>query len=100
MLPDLAAQILAALLSTLILIRAEPALNRMGAGSPPFIVRIAFALLATGAIATLLALLAGHIPDHPTLLLLAGTAALTFCERRVRLLSGPHSRKGQSHAQG
>lgn len=94
---DLGTQILTALCCLLILIRAEPALNRMGQLSPPFLMRVAFALLATGAVAGILSLLAGKIPDRHTLLILAGTAALTFCERRVRILTGNH-RKGHPHA--
>ena len=98
---ELLTQLIGALCCALILIRTEPALNRMGALSPPLIVRLAFALLVTGAIATLLAIISDHVPDRPTLILLAGTAALTLCERRVRLLSGTHgtpSRKGLPHA--
>ena len=98
---DLAAQLAGLILCALILWRTEPALNRMGHTSPPLIVRIAFALLATGAVAGILAIFAGQTPSLPTLILTAGTAALTFCERRIRILTGhrQNSRKGLHHAQ-
>ena len=93
------AQALGVTLCALILIRAEPAINRMGHLSPPLLVRLAFALLVTGAVAGIIAILAGTVPDPHTLIILAGTAALTFCERRLRILSGTNPRKGHPHAQ-
>lgn len=100
-LSDLTAQLIGLILCGLILWRTEPALNRMGHTSPPVLVRIAFALLATGAVAGILAIFAGQIPSLPTLLMTAGTAALTFCERRIRILTGHRqpTRKGLHHAQ-
>lgn len=97
-----AAQIVALILFALILWRTEPALNRMGKASPPLMVRVSFILLATGAIAGILGILSGQVPDTPSLILTAGTAALTFCERRIRLLTGHHhpQRKGIRHAKG
>ena len=99
------AQLLGLLCCLIILVRAEPAINRMGNLSPPFIVRFAFALLVTGALSGILSILTGGIPDAHTLILLAGTAALTLCERRIRILSGTRhrpnpQRKGLPHAQG
>lgn len=98
---DPLAQLIGLILCAIILMRAEPAINRMGRASPPLLVRLAFTLLATGAVAGILAILAGSIPDRHTLILLSGTAALTLCERRVRILSAghpPHPRKGLPHA--
>jgi len=74
-------------LCLIILARAEPAINRMGGNAPPAIVRLAFALLVTGAVAGILGILAGNVPDASSLILAAGTAALIFCERRIRLLT-------------
>ena len=95
----LASQILALIFFGIILWRAEPALNRMGKSSPPTMVRISFILLATGAVAGILSIFSGHVPDTSTLILTGGTAALTFCERRIRLLTGHHQpRKRLRHA--
>lgn len=94
---DAIAQFLGLILCVIILIRAEPAINRMGQNSPPMLVRLAFALLATGAVGGIIAILAGAVPDRHTLILIAGTAALTVCERRVRILSRT-PRKGLPHA--
>ena len=102
---DHLAQMIGLVCCLIILVRAEPAINRMSHRSPP-LVRFAFALLVTGALAGILAILTGTVPDRTTLIILAGTAALTVCERRVRLLSGPHyrpynqTRKGLPDAQG
>ena len=90
---DLAAQAFGIILCLIILIRAEPALNCMGRESPPMIVRLAFALLATGAVAGIIGILAGHVPDSSFLILAAGTAALILCKRRIRLLSRIYNRK-------
>lgn len=99
---DLAAQLTGLIVCTLIVWRTEPAINRMGNDSPPMLVRIAFALLATGAVGGILVIFGGNVPELHTLILTAGTAALTFCERRIRLLTGrrhPSPRKGLNHAQ-
>ena len=97
---DLAAQLIGIVLCILILVRVEPALNRMGSTSPPLIVRAAFALLATGAVAGIFAIFAGQVPDTYVLLLAAGTAALTLCKRRIRLLTRIRQpKKGLPHAQ-
>ena len=97
---NLSAQLIGIVLCILILVRAEPALNRMGHASPPLIVRVAFALLASGAVAGIFAIFAGQVPDTYVLLLTAGTAALTLCKRRIRLLTRIRPpRKGLNHAQ-
>jgi len=92
------AQIIGLVLYAIILWRTEPALARMGESSPPLIVRVSFALLATGAVAGILSILSGQVPALSTLILTAGTAALSFCERRIRIITGQH-RKGLNHAQ-
>ena len=97
---NLTAQLIGLVLCILILIRVEPALNRMGHASPPPLVRAAFALLAAGAVAGIFAIFAGQVPDAHVLLLTAGTAALTMCKRRIRLLTRIRPpRKGLNHAQ-
>lgn len=99
---DTAAKLAELLCCIVILARTEPALNRMDAETTPPLIRIAFALLATGAAAGILALFAGQTPSLPTLVLTAGTAAMTFCERRIRYLAGSHrrhNRKGLPDAQ-
>lgn len=93
------AQIVEILLCIIILVRTEPALNRMGAQATPITIRISFALLATGAVAGILAIFAGKVPDVYVLILTAGTAAITICERRIRLLTRIRThRKGHSNA--
>lgn len=94
-----AAQILGLLFFTIILIRTEPAINRMSDDSPPMIIRLSLALLATSAVAGILCILAGKVPEPYTLILAAGTAAFTLCERRIRLLTRPRNqKKGLRHA--
>ena len=98
---QLIVQLLALVSFAVILWRTEPALNRMGK-SVPTMVRMAFILLATGAVAGILGILSGQVPDTSTLILTVGTAALTFCERRIRLLTAPHhpQQKRFNHAKG
>lgn len=96
---DSFAQVIGIILCLIILVRAEPALNRMGGRAPPRLVRLAFALLATGGVAGIVGIVAGQVPDVSSLILAAGTAALIFCERRIRLLTRIRTpRKGHNHA--
>lgn len=92
--PAVASQVIGLMLLMLIVWRTEPALNRMGDKSPPLMVRLSFALLFTGSVAGILFIIAGHVPDIASLLLIAGTAALTFCERRLRIITGHNGRAG------
>lgn len=78
-------QIIALIAGGIILWRSEPALNRMGPGTPTLI-RLAFLLLTLGAIALVIYVLAGNIPDSATVLLTAGLAMLLFCERCMHIL--------------
>ncbi len=80
--------LLALVACALILWRVEPALNRMACGTR-FSVRVALYLVAVGASGQALRILLGHVPDWPTVLLLAGVAALLLCERRLRVLVPP-----------
>jgi ammonia channel protein AmtB len=95
------AQILGFVLCAAILARAEPAINRMGRDTPR-LVRIAFVLLAVGAVAGIFAIAAGAVPEWHALILAAGIAALLLCERRLRILTRtPSVDKGvRHHAQG
>lgn len=83
--------IASALACTMILWRAEPALNCMTPGTH-FTVRLAMWLLVVGAAAQLLALAMGAVPQWPTVVLELGVACLLYCERRLRVLI-PRPRK-------
>lgn len=76
----------------IIVVRAEPALNRMSRCTP-FLIRSSFHLLALGAVAEIVFILSGDVPSWPTAITSAGVAALLFCERRLRLLCPPHRRR-------
>lgn len=75
-----------------IIVRAEPALNRMSRCTP-FMVRAAFHLLALGAAAEIVCIVVGDVPSWPTAIVTAGIAALLICERRLRVLCPPPRRK-------
>lgn len=80
----------------LILWRTEPALNRMSSATH-WMIRYALLLMAAGAMALLLTILAGQTPNVATLFLAAGLALLLICERRLRYLLTPPRRS--PHAQ-
>lgn len=75
-----------------IVVRSEPALNRMSRCTP-FMIRASFHLLTVGAIAEIVFILAGDVPSWPTAITSVGVAALLFCERRLRLLCPPPRRR-------
>lgn len=75
-----------------IVVRSEPALNRMSRCTP-FMIRASFHLLTVGAIAEIVFILAGDVPSWPTAITSVGVAALLFCERRLRLLCPPTRRR-------
>lgn len=95
------AQLLGLALCAIILARAEPAINRMGHDTPR-LVRLAFVLLAGGAVAGIFAIAAGAVPEWHALMLAGGITALLVCERRMRILTRtpPTIDKGAPHAQG
>ncbi|MDT3735565.1 MAG: hypothetical protein ROZ00_05020 [Denitratisoma sp.] len=95
------AQLLGLALCTIILARAEPAINRMSRDTPR-LVRLAFILLAGGAVAGIFAIASGAVPEWHVLMLAAGIAALLVCERRLRILTRAPTNldKGAHHAQG
>jgi hypothetical protein len=77
--------------ASVIVVRAEPALNRMSK-TTPLLVRLSFHLLTLGAIAEIVFVLAGGIPAWQSAITTAGIAALLLCERRMRILFPPHQR--------
>ncbi len=78
--------------ASIVVVRAEPALNRMSK-STPFLVRVSFHMLTLGAIAEIVFVLAGGIPAWQSAITTAGIAALLFCERRMRILFPNHQRR-------
>lgn len=97
----LAAQTLFVIACLLIVWRADTANKRMSRATP-LLIRIAFNLLFSGAIACALDTLLGGAPPWQTVLLAWGIAALLFCERRVmvltRIRSTPPQDKDPHHA--
>ena len=77
-----------------IVVRAEPALNRMSRCTP-FMVRASFHLLTLGAVAEIVFILSGDVPTWPTAIMIIGVAALLICERRLRILCPPTRRASQ-----
>lgn len=73
------------LASAVIVIRAEPALNRMSR-STTLVVRMAFHLLTLGAIAEIVNICVGDVPSWPTAIITAGTATFLLYDRRWRVL--------------
>lgn len=71
--------------AAVIVVRAEPALNRMSK-TTPFLVRVSFHLLTLGAVAEIVFVLTGGTPAWQSAITTAGIAALLFCERRMRIL--------------
>lgn len=78
-------QIIVLLGAGVIIVRAEPVLNRMSRCTP-FMVRAAFHLLALGAAAEIVFVITGDVPTWPAAIVTLGVAALLFCERRLRRL--------------
>ncbi|MBL8484122.1 MAG: hypothetical protein JNJ60_18135 [Rhodocyclaceae bacterium] len=78
-------QVLTLVATTIIFWRAEPALNRMGRGTP-WLIRASFHCLALGAAELAVYILAGDVSGWPTVGLACGAAMLLVCERRVRVL--------------
>lgn len=100
---DALPQVAGLVFSAIILVRAEPAIDRMSRCTPPM-VRAAFLLIAGGALAMLLLILGGMVPSFAAVMMAAGVAGLLLCERRMRVLL-PHPRRkgnvpGGNHAQG
>lgn len=84
---DLILQIATALACAVVVMRAEPALNRMHRQTQ-LIVRLSFYQLAVSAGAELLAIGAfGYVPSWREMLLASGIATLMLCERRLRYLA-------------
>ena len=69
----------------IIIVRSEPALNRMS-GCTPMLVRLSFWMLTIGAVAEIVGIFAGAPPGWPDTIIIAGIAALLVCEKRMRIL--------------
>lgn len=95
----IALQAVALAACVVIFVRAEPAINRMGADAP-VLLRLAFVLLAAGSISGFVFIVAGHVPAWQDLILTCGIAVLLLCERRIRILTRVRIDKGEKHAQG
>lgn len=80
--------------AVVIILRTEPALNRMNHGTP-FLVRSAFHLLTVGAVSEIVFILAGDVPTGSMAILYAGVAVLLICERRLRVLCPPPKRRAK-----
>lgn len=78
------------LAAVVIMVRAEPALNRMSRFTP-FTIRTSFLLLTVGAVAEIVVILDGEVPSWSTAIVVTGVAALLVCERRIRILCPPPS---------
>lgn len=80
-------QVTTALCCVVVLIRTEPALNRMGKNTQ-LIVRISFYQICVSAGAELLAIVAfNYVPGWREAMLSGGLAALLLCERRLLVLA-------------
>ena len=78
--------------AVVIIVRTEPALNRMSRCTP-LLIRAAFHLLTLGAIAQIVFILDGDVPTWPMAIVCAGVAVLLICERRLRVLCPPPKRR-------
>lgn len=80
--------------AVVIILRTEPALNRMSRVTP-LLVRSAFHLLTLGAVSEIVFILSGDVPTWSMAILCAGVAVLLICERRLRVLCPPPKRRAQ-----
>lgn len=87
-------QTIVLLAAMVIVVRAEPALNRMSRCTP-FMIRAAFLLLTLGAVAEIVFIIGGEVPSWSTAIVITGAAALLVCERRLRILCPPPRRASQ-----
>lgn len=82
---DLAMQVAGVLMCGLILWRAEPTLARMDRYTH-LSVRLAMWMATVGAVARLVWIVMGGVPDGISVLMLSGLAMLLICERRLRII--------------
>ena len=71
--------------ASVIVFRAEPALNLMSPCTP-FMIRASFHLLTLGAVAEIVFVLVGDVPSWPASIMTVGVALLVICEKRLRIL--------------
>lgn len=90
---DLFYQVIGALACFVIILRAEPALNRMTPDTH-LSVRLSIWVTLMGAIARAWWIAMGNVPDIITVIMLMGFAALISCERRLQVLTR-RTRKSQ-----
>lgn len=93
---DLALKALLLIACSTILMRCEPALNRMSPCTP-WAIRYAMLLIALGALLGLFGLLDGGSVNPSTVILASGIAILLMGERRLRHLFN-HRKQGDRHA--
>jgi len=82
---------------SVILMRCEPALNRMSPCTP-WAIRYAMLLIALGALLGLFGLLDGGHANASTVILATGIAILLIGERRIRHIYRTHKPRGDRHA--
>lgn len=87
----LVSQVIAVIACIVIVWRSEPALAHMTA-STHFVVRFSMWLAVVGAVARIVWVMMGGVPDAITIMMLIGMAALIVCERRLRVLTGVRRR--------
>lgn len=93
---DLALKLLLLIACCAILVRCEPALNRMSPCTP-WPIRYALLLIALGAMLGIFGLLDGGSTHPATVILACGIAILLTGERRLRHLFN-HQKQGDRHA--
>jgi hypothetical protein len=89
---DTGMQALTLVACAIVIVRAEPAMNRMSRATL-MTVRLAFYQLAVAAGAEVVAILVGRVPSWRETLMACGIATLMLCERRIRLLSRVSDRR-------
>lgn len=85
---DIINQLAAVLACIVVVVRTEPAINRMDP-SVPLLLRLAFWCLCVAALGAVAEVVAGQVPPWPATLGAAGVALLLICERRIRYLTRP-----------
>lgn len=93
---DLALKLILLIACSAILVRCEPALNRMSPCTP-WPIRYALLLIALGALLGIFGLLDGGGTTPATVILATGIAVLLMGERRLRHLFN-HRKQGDRHA--
>lgn len=93
---DILLKLLLLIACSTILLRCEPAINRMSPCTP-WPIRYALLLIALGALLGIFGLLDGGSTNFATVILASGIAILLMGERRLRHLFN-HRKQGDRHA--